>query len=96
MMAGYARHSCTRRLPCVNLGDKVSAPSLASVIGVFKFTKSNIVATPRDNVIEHSPDYGAVYLNVYRRFRDAAASRRPPPMYPMCERRSRCRMRLGS
>ena len=66
------------------------------MIGVFKFTKSNIVATPRDNVIEHSPDYGAVYLNVYRRFRDAAASRRPPPMYPMGERRSRCRMRLGS
>ena len=67
------------------------------MIGVFKFTTSNIVATPRDNVIEHSPDYGAVYLNVYRRFRDAAASRRrPPPMYPMCERRSRCRMRLGS
>ena len=96
MMAGCARHDRARRVTCVNLGEKVSAPSPSSMIGVFKFTKSNIVATPRDNVIEHSPDYGAVYLNVYRRFRDAAASRRPPPMYPMCERRSRCRMRLGS
>ena len=66
------------------------------MIGVFKFNNTHGAAVPRDGVLEHSPDYGAVYLNVYRRVRDAAASRRPPPMYPMCERRSRCRMRLGS
>ena len=80
----------------VNLGDKVSAPSPSSTIGVFKFTKSNIVATPRDNVIEHSPDYGAVYLNVYRRFRHAVASHRAAPPYQTGERRSRCRMRQDS
>ena len=67
------------------------------MIGVFKFTKTNTVATPRYDVIEHSPDYGAVYLDVYRRFRNAAASRRPPPpTYPMGERCSRCRTRLDS
>jgi len=96
MMASCARHSCTRRLHCVNLGEKVPAPSASSISGVFTFTKSNITVTPRNDVIEHSPDDGAVYLSVYRRFRDAAASRRPPPTQPMGERRSRCRMRLGS
>ena len=80
----------------VNLGDKVSAPSPSSMIGVFKFTKTNNVATPRYDVIEHSPDYGAVYLNVYRRVRHAVASRRPAPPYQTGERRSRCRMRLDS
>ena len=78
MMASCARHSCTRRLHCVNLGEKVPAPSPSSMIGVFTFTKSNVTVTPRNDVIEHSPDYGAVYLSVHRRFRDAAASRRPP------------------
>ena len=78
-IASCARHPFARRLRRVNLGEKVSAPSPSSMIGVFKFAKTNFVITPRDDVIEHSPDYGAVYLNVYRRFRDAVASRRPPP-----------------
>ena len=95
-MAGCARHSRTRRVLCVNLGEKVSVPSPSSLIGVCRFTKSNIAAVPRDDVIEHRPGHGAVYMNVYQRFRHAVASRRPAPTYPMGERRSRCRMRLCS
>ena len=67
-MAGCARHSRTRRVLCVNLGEKVSVPSPSSLIGVCRFTKSNIAAVPRDDVIEHSPDHGAAYMNVYHRF----------------------------
>lgn len=66
------------------------------MIGVFKFTNTHGAAVPRDGVLERSPDYGAVYLNVYRRVRHAVASRRPAPPYQTGERRSRCRMRLDS
>ena len=96
MMAGCARHDRDLRVMCVNLGEKVSAPSPSSLIGVFKFTQTNMAAVPRDDVLGHSPDHGAVYLNVYRRFRQAVASRRPAPTYPMVDRGSRCRMRLDS
>ena len=66
------------------------------MIGVFKFTNTHGAAVPRDGVLAHSPDYGAVYLNVYRRVRHAVASRRPAPPYQTGERRSRCRVRLDS
>ena len=58
------------------------------MIGIFKFDKTNIAAVPRDDVIEHSPDHGAVYLNIYRRVRHAVASRRRAQTQPMGERRS--------
>ena len=66
------------------------------MIGVFKFNNTHGVAVPRDGVLEHNPDHGAVYLNVYRRVRHAVASRRPAPPYQTGERRSRSRMRVGS
>ena len=58
------------------------------MIGTFKFKMTNIAAVPRDDVIEHSPDHGAVYLNIYRRVRHAVASRRREQTQLMGERRS--------
>ena len=87
-MAGCVHRARTRRVMCVNLGDKVSVPSLSSMIGTFRFDKTNITAVPRDDVIEFSPDHGAVYLNIYRRVRHAVASRRRAQTQPMGERRS--------
>ena len=89
MMAGCARNSRACRVMYVNLGGTVMVPSPSSLIGVFKFTNTSIAAVPRDGVLEHNPDHGAVYLNVYRRVRHAVASRRPAPPYQTGERRSR-------